>query len=135
MKNHGLILLAIFIGGALGTIFRFLINTEVSSILFPLGTVIENLGGSLLLGLLTGYILNKEFSPILKEGIGVGFCGGFTTMSTLAADTIFLFGQASSPSIVIYLVSSLFGGILLAVIGMAMSTAFVHRKKRADEIQ
>ncbi|MDQ0256095.1 CrcB protein [Evansella vedderi] len=127
MKQHGMILICIFLGGALGTLFRYIINIQVEGFLFPLGTVIENLVGSFLLGGLTGYILHKKLLPGLKEGIGVGFCGGFTTMSTLAADSVFL--VLNNPvQFFIYMSVSLFGGLLLALVGMMLSTAFIRKR-------
>ncbi|MFA9556611.1 CrcB family protein [Evansella sp. AB-rgal1] len=135
MKQHGYIILSIFLGGALGTLFRYLINLQVATWIFPMGTLIENLVGSFLLGILTGYILHAQFPPILKEGLGVGFCGGFTTMSTLAADTFFLAEQSNIGTVSVYLSVSLFGGIFLAFVGMALSTAFVLHKKKAGDVQ
>nr|WP_090890170.1 CrcB family protein [Evansella caseinilytica] len=130
MKKQGFILIAIFIGGALGTMFRYTINLQVIHLLFPLGTVVENVIGSLLLGAVTGYILIKKIPVVLKEGIGVGFCGGFTTMSTLAADTVHLVGEAHVESLLVYISVSLFGGLLAAFFGMKLGSVIARSKQK-----
>ncbi|ADU28586.1 fluoride efflux transporter FluC [Evansella cellulosilytica] len=135
MNKHGLVIIAIFLGGALGTLFRYFINMQVVDLLFPLGTVMENIAGSFLLGALTAYILVKKVNPIIKEGLGVGFCGGFTTMSTLAADTVFLSTESSMISLVIYITLSLFGGITAAYLGMGLSTVMLKKAVKAGDIE
>ncbi|UCZ53646.1 CrcB family protein [Bacillus shivajii] len=119
-KQQLVVIMAIFIGGALGTLFRYAINLQTTTLLFPLGTIIENISGSLLLGLLTGFILIKQMNVILKEAIGVGFCGGFTTMSTLAADAVFLFDEGTLTTVTFYMIASVIGGIIAAFIGLML---------------
>ena len=109
--------LAVGIGGALGTLLRYTINIQTVSFLFPLGTLLENLIGSLLLGFLTGWLVHIKLNDIWKAGLGVGFCGGFTTMSTFAADFFGFFGTSQVNLAIIYLSASIFGGVLLAFIG------------------
>ncbi|MFG6116334.1 fluoride efflux transporter FluC [Halobacillus sp. MO56] len=113
-------LLAIGFGGALGTLCRYVINLQTLSTGLPIGTVIENLIGSMLLGLFTGWVLHRKPREWVSAGIGVGFCGGFTTMSTLAADTISLNSQVSFTASMIYLVVSIFGGTILAFGGLML---------------
>ena len=129
-KNHYIVIFSIFIGGALGTLLRYGINMQTGLLLFPWGTLLENLFGSLLLGLLTGYILMRTVQPHFKEGIGVGFCGGFTTMSTLAADSVFLTEVSSIQMSLIYVIASMFGGVLLAILGMSLGSMFARRLDR-----
>ncbi|WP_254901787.1 fluoride efflux transporter FluC [Thalassobacillus devorans] len=125
---------AIGAGGAIGAIFRYLINLQLLSTGLPTGTVIENLTGSLMLGVATGWMLNSNAREWINKGIGVGFCGGFTTMSTLASDTLALGSQLSLIASVIYLTVSLFGGILLAFGGLILGTKWSegHRKVRGS---
>ncbi|UOQ87284.1 fluoride efflux transporter FluC [Gracilibacillus salinarum] len=106
---------AIAVGAALGALGRYGINLFVDSS-FPLGTVIENLTGSLVLGFLTAFFLVKIPKEWLKAGLGVGLCGGFTTMSTFAADTVMLLTDSLLKA-TLYICISSFGGVLLALGG------------------
>ncbi|OIJ16302.1 hypothetical protein BKP35_02910 [Anaerobacillus arseniciselenatis] len=116
-KKLYLTLIAIAIGGALGTLFRYAINLQTLTLLFPLGTALENLVGSLLLGILTGFVIHVKLNEVLKTGLGVGFCGGFSTMSTLAADFYYLLVAELWLLLFTYLFISVIGGVLLAFLG------------------
>ncbi|WP_280771339.1 fluoride efflux transporter FluC [Salipaludibacillus daqingensis] len=122
-------IISIFIGGAIGTLLRYFINLQTVTLLFPIGTLFENLLGSLLLGTLTGWVAVKVIPSFLKVGLGVGFCGGFTTMSTLAADSAFLAGQASLFQSGMYLITSLIGGVLFALLGMLLGHRLATKQK------
>ncbi|MCT8138784.1 CrcB family protein [Anaerobacillus sp. CMMVII] len=111
-------------------------NIQTVSVLFPLGTLLENLIGSLILGFLTGLLVHMKFSETWKVGLGVGFCGGFTTMSTLAAD---FYGLLQAPEVfnsIIYLLASIVGGVFLAFIGYLLGekqSSRLHSTKKAGE--
>ncbi|OLO39214.1 chromosome condensation protein CrcB [Alkalihalophilus pseudofirmus] len=128
-------LIAIAIGGALGTILRYVLNVYTLFVGYPIGTVIENIIGSMLLGFLTGWFINRKPREWVKVGLGVGFCGGFTTMSTLAADTLFLYQTMSSLKSLIYLFVSLFGGLTFAFIGLLFGTKWSEKKEEEKEGQ
>ncbi|QQK76963.1 CrcB family protein [Salicibibacter cibarius] len=107
---------SIGIGGALGTLCRYVLNIWTT---YPLGTLIENLLASFLLGGITGWFLIRKAPDWLKAGLGMGFLGSFSTMSTLAAETVFLLQYEVIFSL-IYLVTSFFGGVGLALVGMML---------------
>ncbi|RSL33059.1 CrcB family protein [Salibacterium salarium] len=113
MKNF----LAVGVGAALGTYLRYFINVQTQFTGYPVGTLIENLMGSLLLGLLSGYFATKKPKEWVKAGLGVGLCGGFTTFSTFAADTIGLYLQENMWLSLCYILITLPGGISLAMAG------------------
>ncbi|MDQ0339726.1 CrcB protein [Caldalkalibacillus uzonensis] len=117
MKSYLINCLAVGIGGALGTLFRYLINISILGSPFPLATVIENIVGSFVLGGLTGWLVFKKIKEWLKTGLGVGLCGGFTTMSTLAADTVMVYQNMDMGWAFFYITLSLFGGIIFAGLG------------------
>lgn len=92
----------IMVSGGLGALARFILDGFVRTRLgrgFPWGTMLINISGSLLLGILIGFTLNhQEFSNICLI-IGTGFCGGYTTFSTMSFETVRLiemhqFGKA-----------------------------------------
>lgn len=121
------IFFAVGIGGAFGTVLRYALNIQTVSFLFPLGTLIENLIGSLLLGFLTGWLVHVKLNDIWKAGLGGGFCGGFTTMSTLAADFFGFFGTSQLNIAIFYLSTSIFGGVFLAFIGYILGEKQSYR--------
>ena len=55
---------------------------------FPLGILLVNVVGSLLIGVITALAANSVLSGDLSFVLAVGFCGGFTTMSTFAVESI-----------------------------------------------
>lgn len=90
----------ICLGGAAGTLFRYLLSISATRLLgpnFPFGTMAVNLLGSFLLGLLMQVSLTSPgFSPTLRLALSVGFLGGFTTYSSFNQETLRLLqaGQA-----------------------------------------
>ena len=79
--------LAVGIGGALGSMLRYLISLVIRSH-FPWATLIANLAGSAILGFLAGSVFfMSEVRPTIRLMLMVGFCGGFTTFSTFSFQT------------------------------------------------
>ena len=86
----GLALVVAVAGGA-GAVLRALVIHHVSvrrADPLPLGTMLVNASGSLLLGLLTGLSIYHGLGSHLLAVIGVGLCGGYTTWSTASWETI-----------------------------------------------
>jgi len=84
--------IAIVIGGALGSLCRYFMSMNIYLLLgksFPYGTLAVNILGSIIIG--SVYILVMEkitISEELRAGITVGFLGAFTTFSTFSIETM-----------------------------------------------
>ncbi|WP_159617560.1 fluoride efflux transporter CrcB [Arthrobacter zhaoguopingii] len=82
---------AIAAAGGLGAGARFLLDGMISSRMrsgFPLGTVLINISGSFLLGLLAGFAASAALERSVVLVVGTGFLGGYTTFSTASVDTV-----------------------------------------------
>jgi len=93
-------LLNLIIGGAAGTVARYLLGGAVYRVLgtsFPYGTLVVNVSGCFILGILAS-LANKKFmlNPDARLLLMIGFCGAFTTFSTLIfeSDNLLKNGQA-----------------------------------------
>lgn len=83
--------LLISVAGGLGAACRLLLDGVVRGRLgtdLPWGTIIINLTGSLLLGLVTGLTAGRLLSEAVHLVAGTGFLGGYTTFSTASFETV-----------------------------------------------
>ncbi|MEK3886812.1 fluoride efflux transporter CrcB [Bacillus sp. FSL K6-3431] len=110
---------AVGFGGMIGSVLRFLVgNITFTVIFFPIGTLLVNLLGSFLLGLLTGFTKRtNNISPIITTCIGTGMIGSFTTFSTFSTEVVTLLQADHHYMALGYVMSSIFFGLLLAFCG------------------
>ncbi|MDG2063348.1 MAG: fluoride efflux transporter CrcB [Flavobacteriaceae bacterium] len=114
------VLIFIFIGGGLGSIFRFLIGKfiEASKGSFPWSTLIANFLGCIIIGILLGWgMKNQTFRSDLYLFMTVGFCGGLTTFSTFSIENMLFLKSGDYFSFIVYSLLSLIGGILFVGLG------------------
>lgn len=116
-----LTIVAVASGGAIGATLRLLINIAVNKSFIhalPLGTLVVNLMGSLLIGMLFAYFhLNTSLSPHIKTFMVTGILGAMTTYSTFAIESFFLLHSGHYTHAFANMALNLFGTILLAGIG------------------
>lgn len=114
--------IAVALGGMLGAPLRLFIDRAVSSSpgALPLGTLGINLVGSLALGLLYGVLAlerDSSLTSLLGLMIGVGVLGSLTTFSAFSMQTLALIDRGQGSTALIYVLSSVLGGVLLAAVG------------------
>lgn len=104
------------LGGALGSMMRYLISLIPVNNTFPVLTLITNLLGALLIGFIVGLsdnlFISKKFLLFLKTGV----CGGFTTFSTFSLEAVQLFQRGEPFLGAVYAILSVvlcFSGIIL----------------------
>jgi CrcB protein len=110
--------LFVAVGGLLGVLARWGISRiTLHSEALIWSTVGINIAGSFFLGLL---VAEQWFGRDLREGLGVGFLGGFTTFSTFSVQVV-LEADAGEPGrAAAYVVASVVGGVAAAAAGYAL---------------
>ena len=124
------VLVAIALGGALGTVARFLLDTSFSDSArqFPTTTLLINLSGSMAIGLLVPLVDNfPTRAPLVRPFLIVGILGGWTTYSTLAVDAVVLAKDGHAAAGLLSLAATLAGGLALVVVGHALGRWAVDR--------
>lgn len=119
--------LAIFIGGGLGSISRYYLSLlmKAYSLNFPVATLSVNIMGSLILGFAAALFWREtHLHTTLKLAITVGFCGGLTTFSTFSWETFDLIKNGEYLLAVIYAVISVLVCVLAISLG-AFLTKYV----------
>ena len=102
------------LGGGVGAGVRYLAGRHLASYgSFPVPTFVVNVVGCLILGLLSGATL----PPAVFALLGTGFCGGLTTYSTFAVESVGLARVRQSVTSVVYVAASVAIGIGFAWLG------------------
>lgn len=113
----------ITLGGAVGTVTRYLVGIAVQSrsgLDFPVGTLFVNLSGCLLLGFVMRYgLASTAFTPEVRALLTTGLCGGYTTFSTFSYETVALFQEGDWRRAALYVGVSVAGSILGVMLGIA----------------
>ena len=112
-------MLSVGCGSALGALLRYWLTTwwKRQQVYWPLATLLINLTGALVLGILTGRLAATGSAMLFW---GVGLLGGYTTLSTLNTEMIAMVDEHRWGSLVIYFVVSYVGGLLAAWLGMSI---------------
>ena len=115
-----LVLLAVAVGGALGAVLRQLTSVSLAGRgRVPLGVLVVNVVGSFIAGVALGAPLDPTVQLIIVSGL----CGGLTTFSTLAVETIQLVMSGKHRAALMSVGQNLVWGIAAALLGLALGDA------------
>ena len=120
------IYLAVAAGGALGAVGRYAVISRMGSLLgtkFPFGTLVVNVTGSFLLGLVVAIAAAQGTANGWFAFLGVGVLGGFTTFSTFALDVAFLAGRRAMRTAALYIAVSVVFSIAAFAVGLYLARA------------
>jgi fluoride exporter len=116
----------VFIGGGLGSSLRHLINVASTRWLgtaFPYHTLIINITGSLVMGLIAGFLAFKgEASPHWRLFLMTGILGGYTTFSAFSLDAALLYERGEMALALLYVA----GSVMLSLAGLFAGLALVR---------
>lgn len=136
---HGRFVLLVAAGGILGALSRYGFGMALPAPdAWPLPTLLINLSGALALGWLLEALARSGpdagLRRIARLGIGSGFLGAYTTYSTLALDSVHLFGAGRAVDAMWYLVASLLGGVAATTLGIWLGT-LRHKSAQQGKVQ
>jgi fluoride exporter len=127
-------LLYVALGSALGGVSRYLVGGFIQRMwdtTFPTGTLIVNLTGSLLIGLIIRYAIDTPtFSPEVRTFLTIGFCGGYTTFSTFSYETITLLQAGEWGRAGLYLGASVLLSLVGTLLGMSLGREIILLRER-----
>lgn len=112
-------LLFIFIGGGIGSVLRFGLS-QLNQV-YSYGTFLANIIGCLFIGFILGIYKREIFADVHYLALAVGFCGGFTTFSSFAAENYKLLQNGEYFMFLTYTLLSLIVGILMIGLGFKLS--------------
>lgn len=114
-------ILLVFLGGGIGSVFRYLIGIWVYRIYgesWPLSTWMVNMVGSLLIGIVYGLTVKEnQVGELHKLLFITGFCGGFTTFSSFSFENLMLLQDGAYLRFAAYAFSSVVIGVLMVFLG------------------
>lgn len=123
------ILLAVAGGGAVGSVVRYVLGVVIQGRAgtgFPIGTLVVNVTGSLLLGFLMRLLLDSTVaSETVRLMLTTGLCGGYTTFSTFTYETARLMEEGEHQRAALYVALSLVLSIIAMFAGLAAARSLV----------
>jgi len=112
-------------GGFVGSILRYLTGEILRKFWenpFPVGTMVVNVLGSLIIGIVAGWLAKSSMGDSwLKFMIITGFCGGFTTFSSFTFENLQLLKSGNYTTSAIYIFSSIILGLVAVFLGYSIT--------------
>ncbi len=115
--------LAVGVAGAVGAVSRYLLDGLIqdrTSGFFPFGTVVVNLVGSFVLGVVTGVAVHEASARDVQVVVGAGFCGALTTWSTVSWETVRLAEEGAARTALAQLAANVLGCLAAAGAGLVV---------------
>lgn len=123
-------LLAVFIGGGLGSVTRWYISMKLNGTtsVLPLGTLTVNLIGAFIIGLgIAVFSRMTHLDPQWKLLLTTGFCGGLTTFSTFSLEVVYQLQDGRLADAGLNILLNLAGSVLMTLLAfMIVSWASSH---------
>ena len=116
----------VMVAGGLGAVLRYLVDHLVqrrAGSEFPVGTVVINVSGSFVLGVLTGSALHHGVSAAWLTVVGTGLIGAYTTFSTFTFDSVRLAEADRWGLSLLNVVAGIGLGLGAAGLGLALGSA------------
>jgi CrcB protein len=124
----------IAIGSAIGGMSRYLVGgafQRLTAGIFPVGTLLVNVTGSFLLGVILRYgVDTPSLTPELRAFLTVGFCGGYTTFSTFSYETAALIEDGEWTRAASYVALSVGVSLLATFLGFIAAREIVILRAR-----
>jgi fluoride exporter len=109
--------LAVGVGAALGAWIRWGLGLVLNASILPLGTLIANLGGGLLMGIALAYFVATPAQNELRLLVMTGFLGGLTTFSAFSAEAFNLLQKQEYAWASVHILSHVLGALVMTAIG------------------
>jgi CrcB protein len=124
----------IALGSAIGGVARYLVDGTVQRILsttFPAGTLLINITGSFLLGMIVRYgVETATLTPEMRALLTIGLCGGYTTFSTFTYETATLLESGEWIRAGLYVAGSIVLSLLGVFAGFALAREILILQQR-----
>jgi len=120
-------LLAVFIGGGLGSVTRWYVSVKMNGIstVLPLGTLTVNLVGALIIGLgIAIFARLTSIDPVWKILITTGFCGGLTTFSTFSLEVVYLLQEGRFGAALLNMALNMAGSLAMTLLAFMLVNGF-----------
>lgn len=120
-----LMFLAVSLAGGVGASLRFVLDGIIRTRFdgpIPKGTILINISGSFLLGLITGFVASNILPDTWLPILGTGFLGGYTTFSTTSVETVRLVMAGEWLASVLSGAGTLIGSVGAAGLGLWLAS-------------
>jgi fluoride exporter len=112
--------LAVGGGAALGAWVRWGLGIALNASILPLGTLVANLGGGLLMGMALAYFVSTSAQDPMRLLVMTGFLGGLTTFSAFSAEAFNFLQKQQYAWAAGHILSHVAGSLLMTAIGFAL---------------